>query len=163
LIAGAIAFGSLSAATQALASAPPIAPEQPSNDADKDPCAIHQEVELNAAPHRIYEVLLDSKQFAEFSGYPATIGAGAGSTFSMFGGLIVGRNIELIPDQRIVQAWRPADWDPGVYSIVKFELAADGAKTKLTLDHAGFPKGTFDHLNSGWPLRYWDPLKKYLG
>ena len=36
-----------------------------------------------------------------------------GGTFKTFGGLIEGRNVELIPGQRIVQAWRPASWDPG--------------------------------------------------
>jgi hypothetical protein len=33
--------------------------------------------------------------------------------FNTFGGLIEGRNVELIPNRRIVQAWRPAHWDPG--------------------------------------------------
>jgi activator of HSP90 ATPase len=113
-------------------------------------------------PKRIYELLLDSKQFAAFSGEPAEIGRDVGSAFSMFGGKIVGRTIELVPDQRIVQAWRPADWDPGIYSIVRFELIAQGSRTRVVLDHTGFPEGTYDHLNAGWKLRYWDPIEKYL-
>ena len=80
----------------------------------------------------------------------------------MFGGLIVGRNVELIPNQRIVQAWRPTHWDPGIYSIVKFELEGLGSETKVVLDHAGFPEGEVDSLNTGWKPRYWDPLKKFL-
>ncbi len=83
---------------------------------------LHQEIPIKATPQRIYQALLDSKQFAAFTGLAAEIDPKAGGAFSMFGGLIVGRNIELVPDQRIVQAWRPANWDPGVYSIVKFEL-----------------------------------------
>lgn len=123
---------------------------------------LHQEVHLHATPQRIYEVLLDSKQFATFTGLPAEIDPSAGGAFWMFGKLIAGRNVELIPNQRIVQAWRPASWPPGVYSIVKFELEADGPQTKVALDHTGFPEGKFDDLNSGWPERYWRPLAKFL-
>ncbi len=35
--------------------------------------------------------------------------------------------------------------------------------TKLTLHHVGFPEGNGEHLESGWPKMYWEPLKKYLG
>ena len=72
---------------------------------------------------------MDAKQFATFSGMPATIDPTAGGAFSMFGGQIVGRTIESGPDQRIVQAWRPAHWDPGIYSIVEFQLKRQSAGT----------------------------------
>jgi activator of HSP90 ATPase len=123
---------------------------------------LHQEVDLKASPQRIYEVLLDSRQFAAFSGEPAQISSEAGGAFSMFGGKIVGRNVELVPGQRIVQAWRPASWDSGIYSIVKFDLKEQGSRTKVVLDHSGFPEGSFRSLDSGWHLRYWEPLKKFL-
>lgn len=124
--------------------------------------SLSQKIDLNASARRIYEALLDSGQFAAFSGAPARIDRSAGGAFSLFGGLIVGRNVELVPDVRIVQAWRPADWPPGVYSLVKFELAAHEQHTQLVLDHTGFPAGGFEHLNSGWKSHYWDALAKYL-
>jgi activator of HSP90 ATPase len=93
---------------------------------------------------------------------PATIDPSPGGAFNTFGGLVEGRNVELIPNRRIVQAWRPTHWDPGVYSIVHFELKAASSGTALVLDHTGFPEGEFDHLDPGWNMRYWDPLKKYL-
>ena len=75
---------------------------------------------------------------------------------------MVGRNVELIPYQRIVQAWRPTHWDAGVYSIVKFELKTQPSGAVVVLDHTGFPQGEFDSLDQGWHSHYWDPLKKYL-
>ena len=123
---------------------------------------LHQEVEFNASSRRIYEILLDSKQFSALTGLPAEISAQAGGTFSMFGGRIVGRNIELVPNQRIVQAWRDAIWERGVYSLVKFELKEQGSKTMVVLDHTGFSEGDFGHLNPGWKSRYWDPLQRFL-
>lgn len=124
--------------------------------------SLHQEIAFNASPARIYAILLDSKQFAAVTGMAAEIDSKPGGAFKTFGGLIVGRNVELVPDTRIVQAWRPTHWDPGVYSIVRFELKARESGCTLVLDHTGFPAGEFDHLNEGWPLRYWEPLKKFL-
>jgi activator of HSP90 ATPase len=126
--------------------------------------AIQQEVVFRASPKRVYEVLLDSRQFSEFTGgAPAEISRDAGGALSCFGGMITGRNVELIPNQRIVQAWRAGNWPEGAYSIVKFELQAQGSDTKFTLHHEGFPEGNGEHLESGWPKMYWEPLKKYLG
>lgn len=136
--------------------------EKPSTLANAKRTSLHQEIDFKAAPKRIYDVLLDSKQFAAFTGMPATIDPNPGGAFNTFGGLIEGRNVELIPGRRIVQAWRPTHWDPGVYSMVHFELKAASEGTTLVLDHTGFPEGEFDHLDPGWYLRYWDPLKKYL-
>ncbi len=141
----------------------PAMKETPSTAANQARTSLHQEIELKATPQRVYEILLDSKQFAAFAGMPAEIDPKPGGAVSMFGGMIVGRNVELVPNQRIVQAWRSAGWDPGVYSVVRFELKAGGPGTILVLDHTGFPQGAFDHLDPGWCMRYWDPLKKYLG
>jgi activator of HSP90 ATPase len=124
--------------------------------------SIHQEVDFAASPERLYEALLDSTQFRTFSGVPAKIDRVEGGAFTLFGGPIVGRNIELVPNQRIVQAWRVANWPAGVYSIVKFEFKAQGSGTRLVFDHTGFPEDQRDHLAAGWKLRYWDPLAKYL-
>jgi activator of HSP90 ATPase len=125
--------------------------------------SLHQELDFKAEPHRIYEILLDSKEFAAFTSRAAEISRDAGGAFKMFGGLIEGRNIELVPDVRIVQAWRPASWDRGVYSIVEFQLKAQAGGTHLMLDHKGFPEGDFAHLDTGWHIQYWTPLMKYLG
>jgi activator of HSP90 ATPase len=83
--------------------------------------------------------------------------------FSLFDGMIHGRQIEVVPGARLVQAWRVKMWDPGVFSLVRFTLTAEGAGTKLVLDHSGFPDGQQEHLAAGWGANYWEPLTKYLG
>jgi activator of HSP90 ATPase len=137
--------------------------QTPASEANNARTSLHDEVDFTTGAQRIYEVLLDSKQFAAFTGLPAEIDPKAGGAFSMFGGLIVGRNVELLPDERIVQAWRPTHWDPGIYSIVRFQLKPHGSGTKVVLDHTGFPQGDYDHLEAGWKGHYWDGLAKYLG
>jgi activator of HSP90 ATPase len=166
MIAGvAIAFGAMAAGSKVWAKTQQQSmKEAPRSAANEKRTSFHLETEYKASPERIYNVLLDSKQFAALTGIPAEIDPKAGGAFSMFGGMIVGRNVELVTNQRIVQAWRPAHWDPGVYSIVKFELKSQEAQTilVLVLDHTGFPEGDYDSLASGWLNHYIDPLKKFL-
>ena len=121
---------------------------------------IHQEVVFDASPERIYEALTDANQFSEITGAPTEINPEDGGSFSCFGGMILGRNIELVPGQRIVQAWRVANWPKGVYSIAKFELTKQDSKTLLVFDHIGFPEAEIEHLSAGWGENYWNPLKK---
>ena len=123
---------------------------------------IHQEVDFTASPQRVYDALLDAKQFTALSGRPAEINREAGGAFSLFGGHIIGRNVELVPNQRIVQAWRVVTWPEGVYSIARFDLKAQGSGTRLVFDHIGFPEGLHDHLADGWQSNYWALLKKYF-
>jgi activator of HSP90 ATPase len=157
VLAGIASAASLSEAQQAMT-------EKKSTGDEAKITSLHQEIDLKAEPHRVYTILLDSKQFAAFTGgRAATIDPTPGGAFKMFGGMIEGRNVELVPDERIVQAWRPASWDAGVYSIVEFQLKAQAGGTKLVLDHKGFPEGDFAHLDPGWHMQYWEPLAKYLG
>src|SRR5438093_6586034 len=123
---------------------------------------IHQEIDFNASPQQLYEALLDSKQSTEFWGRPAETNREVGGAFSLFKGHIVGRNLELVPNQRIVQAWRVVTWPEGAYSIVRFELKPQGSGTHLVFDHIGFPEGLHDHLAAGWEENYWSLLKKYF-
>jgi uncharacterized protein YndB with AHSA1/START domain len=128
---------------------------------------IHQEVVIKASRARIFRALTDTKQFKDVTelslpGASTDISPEAGGAFSIFGGVIVGRHIEMVPNERLVQAWRETSWDPGIYSIVRFELKDETPGTKLTFDHTGFPKGAADHLAVGWKSHYWEPLQKYL-
>jgi activator of HSP90 ATPase len=93
---------------------------------------------------------------------PTAISPHIGGAFALFGGYIVGRHIELVPNELIVQAWRVGSWDRGIYSIIRFQLTEQGAGTKIIFDHAGFPKGQGEHLASGWQENYWGPLEKFL-
>ncbi len=126
--------------------------------------ALHQERNYRVSAKRIYDALLVSRTFAAFSHAPAQIDPVAGGAFSLFGGLIIGRNLELVPNARIVQGWRSdQSWDPGVYSIVRFEIVERDEQTLLVLDQTGFPAGTYNHLYAGWKAHYFEPLAAYFG
>jgi len=167
MAAVAMAFGGLAlCSTQAWAGAE----EEISRTAE----SIHQETNFRASRKRVYEALTDAKQFdkiIQLSGVmqsmhlgnkPAEISREVGGAFALFGGYITGRHVELVPNERIVQAWRTGKWAAGVYSIAKFELVEQGSGTKIVFDHTGFPKGEAEALASGWKAHYWEPLDKLL-
>jgi activator of HSP90 ATPase len=138
--------------------------------------AIHQEPVFKASRKRVYEALTDAKQFDKVIQLSAAVKTGmakapnapeisreAGGAFALFGGYIFGRQLELVPNQRIVEAWRVGSWDAGIYSIARFELVEQGTGTKIVFDHTGFPKGDGEHLAEGWKINYWEPMEKFLG
>ena len=125
--------------------------------------AIHQEVTIPASPTAVYEVLTNSEKFAAMTGgRSADISAEEGGSFAMFGGDIVGRNIELVPGKRFVQAWRPKRWPEGLYSLVSFNLSREGTGTKLVFDQVGYPDEDHAMLDGGWSMMYWQPMSKVL-
>ena len=168
IVGAAIAFGGLALPSVQTSTA---AESEISHSAE----AIHQVAVFKANRKRVYEALLDTKQFdqvIQLSGAmksmalgskPTEISRETGGAFVLFGGYITGRHVELVPNERIVQAWRAGSWDPGVYSIAKFELAEQGSGSKIVFDHTGFPLGTGEHLAAGWKANYWEPLEKFLG
>lgn len=124
--------------------------------------AIKQTLTFDARPERLYETLLTAEEFSKATGAPAEIARNEGGAFSCFGGQITGRHIELVPNTRIVQAWRAGPWGEGVYSIVRFDISKSGASTTVEMEHSGFPDGGDEHLEAGWHKMYWEPLKAYL-
>lgn len=123
---------------------------------------IHQEVVLNASPEDVYNAFMDEKQHSAMTGGVSKIENQVGGLAEMHDGQIIARNIELEPNRKIVQAWRVAGWDEGVYTLLRIMLDADGKATRLTLDQTGCPEDMTEHLAAGWDQRYWQPLAEHF-
>jgi uncharacterized protein YndB with AHSA1/START domain len=72
--------------------------------------AIHQEATFPVAPERVYELLTNGAKLGEVTSRPGKGGGSAGAYFSLFDEWLEGRQIELVPGERVVQAWRFTDW-----------------------------------------------------
>jgi activator of HSP90 ATPase len=136
--------------------------------------AIHQEVTFRASALQVYHALTDPRRFdkvvlasgaLQAMGLPITpceISGELGGAFSLFGGYITGRHVEMSPGVRLVQAWRADSWAPHIYSIVRFELSERPEGARLSFDHTGFPDDEAVSLATGWRKHYWEPLAKVL-
>src|SRR5260370_24968727 len=78
--------------------------------------AIHQEEDFKCGAQRVYEALLDAKQFSAFSGgRAAEIHREVGGAFSLFAGHMLVRNQEVVDNRRSGQAWRAGSWPSRIY------------------------------------------------
>jgi activator of HSP90 ATPase len=128
---------------------------------------IHHRATINAEPQAVYDVLTDGEKFGVATGMPAALSDREGEPFSIFGGRVEGRQVELVAGLRIVQAWRfgaahPSPWDAGVYSVVRFTLSVQEDGTRFVIDHAGVPPEWHDHIAGGYPSFYQQPLERYF-
>ena len=65
---------------------------------------------IPASPEEIYEAWLDSLGHSEMTGGEANMSGQVGAEVSAWDGYISGRNLELIPGERIVQSWRTTEF-----------------------------------------------------
>jgi activator of HSP90 ATPase len=125
---------------------------------------VEQSVSFRATPAKLYELFMDSAKHTAATGMPAKISPKVGGKWSAFGGMILGRNLVLIPNRMIVQTWRSSAWkkaDPDSILVVRFEKAA-GGKATVHLAHVGVPKYDHKGVTQGWVKYYWEPWKEYL-
>jgi activator of HSP90 ATPase len=124
---------------------------------------IKQKVNFKAPPDVIYKLLTESKKYAALTGKKAAIGKSAGAKFSVYGGQATGLIVELVPNKRIVQAWRGHSFPEGIFSMATFNLKpTPRGGTELVLVHRGVPKEMIPFIENGWRKYNWDPIKKYL-
>ena len=124
--------------------------------------AIKQIVTFKATPHAIYEALMDEKKHGAFTGGEAKISRKIGGKFSIYSGDIEGVNLELVPDQKIMQSWRYDDWPEGHYSTATFALEPTMKGTRLTFTQTGIPDDKYADIKQGWKDYYWGPMKQML-
>lgn len=126
--------------------------------------SIKQTITFDTTPETIYNLILDEKKVAAFTGSKATLSKKLNGKFYVFDGYCQGYNIELIEGKKIVQAWHFAEdgWPDDHYSICTFELENANNKTKLKFLQTDVPDHNVDSLKNGWKEFYWDAMKSYL-
>lgn len=123
---------------------------------------IRQAATFKASRHEVYEALMDSKRHSEFTGSKASISRKIGGKFTVWDGDLEGINLELVPDEKIVQSWRLNDWPVGHYSRATFSLKEIDGSTRLTFTQTGVPEESYQDVSQGWRDYYWKPMKEML-
>ena len=124
--------------------------------------SIRQTATFKASPHEVYETLMDEKKHAVFTEGEAKISRKVGGRFTISDGDIEGKNLELVPGEKIVQDWRYSDWPEGHYSTATFLLEKVDGGTRLTFTQKDVPDDKYDDIKQGWKDYYWKPMKEIL-
>jgi activator of HSP90 ATPase len=120
---------------------------------------VQQTVTFNASPEHLFEIYTDSKKHTAATQAKAAVSRKVGAKWSAFDGMIGGRNLVVVPNRLIVQAWRATHWkknDPDSILVMKFGKAKSGCRIELL--HANIPDYDFKGVRNGWPNYYWKPI-----
>ena len=118
---------------------------------------------IPASPAEIYRAWLDSIAHSEMTGGDATMSDEVGADISAWDGYITGRNLELVPGERIVQSWRTTEFDDEFEdSIVTIVLQETEDGTLLTLEHSNVPDEHKSYEEGGWQSNYFEPMIVYF-
>jgi len=101
--------------------------------------------------------------FAAATGNAARLEPCPGSRFSLFDGRVEGRQVELAGAGGAAVAVRRCAsgcLGPGVYSIVRFTLTAEGDRTRFIVDHDAIPAEWHEHIETGHPIFYQEPMAR---
>lgn len=126
--------------------------------------SIKQTVTFAAAPVEVYQLLMDPKKHAAFTGSKVSMSSKINGKFKVFDGYCHGYNIELIEGKKIVQAWHFAEdgWPDDHYSICTFKFEKAASKTRLSFLQTDIPEHKVESLKAGWKEFYWEPMKTFL-
>jgi uncharacterized protein YndB with AHSA1/START domain len=118
---------------------------------------------IPASPQQIYDAWLDNLAHSEMTGSEAIMSDELGAAISAWDGFISGRNLDLVPGERIVQSWRTTEFaDEHEDSIVSVVLEEVDGGTLLTLVHANVPDEHTSYEQGGWQQYYFEPMQKYF-
>jgi len=117
---------------------------------------------FNVPPSIIYNAWLNSEKHTEMTGGTAHCTDLVGDVFTAWNRYITGKNIHLIPNEKIVQSWRTSEFkeeDEDSELIIHLKEMEDG--TELTLIHTNIPEGQTEY-EQGWVDNYFIPMKAYF-
>lgn len=118
---------------------------------------------LPAKASKIYKAWMNSKGHTAMTGSPATVDGNVGGEFSAWDGYIFGSTLDLVPNQKIVQAWRTSEFpDEAPDSHVEIVLEEVDGGTKVTLTHSDMPADQVDSYRHGWEDFYFRPMRAYF-
>lgn len=121
---------------------------------------LKQTYQINSPVAKVWQALVDPKEINLWGGGPAKMSDREGTEFSLWGGDIHGKNIEIIPGEKLIQEWFGGDWAKP--SKVVFTLTAKGKGTKLDLLQTDVPNEEAKDIAAGWKSYYLGQLKKLL-
>ncbi len=117
-----------------------------------------------ASAMQLYHAWLDSATHSAMTGTQAEIDPSPDGEFSIFGGYITGKNVELLPGERIVQRWRTTEFPvKSPDSMLKVIFEETGKSTKMIIRHTKIPEGQAKDYRQGWKENYFRPMKAFFG
>lgn len=121
---------------------------------------IKKEYHIIAAKEKVWQALVNPKIIEKWRAGPVKMSDKEGFEFSLWGGDIHGKNVEVVNQEKLVQEWYAGDWPQP--SIVTFDLTHKNGCTTVYLTHQDIPDDEYREIDEGWDEYYLGKIKKLL-
>ena len=137
----------------------------PSNPSQSLTTSLSDSITFNCPAPELYHCLTDPGRVLAWSRSPSSALPQIilpGAPFSLFGGNIVGKFLELKPPHALTLEWRLKNWTAA--SKVQISIAEESSSScRVELEHQGVPEGEVERIRENWHNYYWTPIKRMIG
>lgn len=123
--------------------------------------------EFQTTAEQLYQTFTDPARIAAFTRAPPKLfeGAKEGGKFELFGGNVTGEYLELVPNKKVVQSWRLAQWPAGHFSTLQIEFDQNDVDhvTVMRVMWKGVPVGQEEVTKRNWLEYYVRSIKQTFG
>jgi len=121
---------------------------------------IRQKHYIKATPEEVFAALTNPFTIELWSGYTAVMEPIEDFEFSLFSGDICGRNIKVVPNERLVQEWYFGESPQ--QSVVTIILKKRESGTSVTVEQTNVPDEDVGEFEEGWREYYWGAIREFF-
>jgi len=118
--------------------------------------------QIKAEPQDVFTALTNPFTMELWSGEKAIMSKDVGAEFSLWGGDIVGRNLEIVENEKLVQQWYFGEQDEKEPSIVRIQIWPKKGSSSVELNHSNIPDEAYENIVEGWNEAYLGAIKQLL-
>jgi len=118
--------------------------------------------DIKAERQDVYTALVNPFTIELWSGDQAVMSEEKDFEFSLWSGDITGKNIEMIPNEKLVQEWYFGEEEDALRSIVTIKLWEKKSNTSVELHHTNIPDEAYENIVEGWNEAYFGAIKVLL-
>jgi activator of HSP90 ATPase len=111
-------------------------------------------------PEQVYLALTNPITIQLWSGEPAVMSTEPGSEFALWDGSIAGKNLEFIPNKKIVQEWYFGDQEEE--SIVTIIIHEHKHGSSVEVRQTNIPDEDYENIVEGWNVNYFGSLDEFF-
>eukprot|EP01134_Creolimax_fragrantissima_P006860 CFRG6860T1 len=119
--------------------------------------------EFKCSASDAYSVFTDPQKVQAWAQTGVKMVPEVGHEWSLFGGNVTGKFLELEPSKMIKQTWRFSSWAGSHHSEVTITFDQGSSSTAVSINQTGVPKAEAEKVKEGWRQNYLKRINSVFG
>jgi activator of HSP90 ATPase len=115
---------------------------------------------IDAPLEKVWKSFVDMIYIKKWCPSYCTMNDRIGTQFKIMGEEIHGKNLEVVPNKKLVQEWYLKGWKHP--SFVTIKLSKEGDSTIISLTHTNIPHNDYFYVEESWTDKYIGLIRKAL-